>query len=385
MKLTSLRQVQWATPEHSNAVILEDSDAGIATLSPLLCAEKFQLMISQRLLTHLTPQIVWLTILYVLRTKSIKVAYAAALLRCVKPKIVLTFIDNSRLFQRLAKLLGHSIRFLAIQNGTRMLSRDNPPGSPEIFHTEFACLGQRDVDEYKNHGAHVQHFYPIGSLKDSYYRQLRPDLPVEKRFDICLISQIKPMHYQYYPKTMQSLELLTSHVKRFCDTHQTTVCVAARRHPDDRKDLFEWESEWFRERLGVHAEVIPNDVSVFTSYSLIDESRVSLAMHTTLLHEGFGRGNRILSCNYSGDPRYDFPVAGPWSLSDPSYGTFEVKLLKLLQMSDVEYTALVGQWPHYLIGYDVAEPTYCFLQHLIADAIAGAPAPYRGLKTSSNG
>lgn len=343
---------------------------------PLFLGESFVPIESKGLFSIVTPLLFIIFFWYFMRCKSLKVAYAAAFLRLIKPKIVVTFIDNSQLFQRVALLLYGSMRFLAIQNGARMLSRDNLFGSMPIFHSEFACLGERDIGEYRKHGAKVQHFYPIGSLKDSYFRAIQPTPTTHKRFDLCLISQIKKQHYQHYPKTMESLELLANHLRRFCDMHDTSICVAARRHPNGRGDLFDWETQWFHDRLGGRAEIIANDVADFTSYALVDSSRVSLALHTTMIHEGFGRGNRILACNFTGDARYDFPVAGAWSLTDPSYEAFEIRLLNVLQMSDVEYSKLAGKWLHYLIGYHTKQPTHIFLQQLIADAVAGAPAPF---------
>lgn len=369
-------QLRWRIPVSAPIVVLDGACESNKTLVPLFSGQTFVAVESKDLFGIVTPMLVLKSLWYFLLSKSLKTAYAAALLSCIKPRIVVTFIDNSLLFQRVASLLNDSMRFLAIQNGVRMPSRDNPPGSPRIFHSEFACLGERDIDEYRKNGAEVKFFYPVGSLKDSYFRATHPSPPIQKRFDLCLISQIKRQHYQHYPMTMESLELLAKHLRRFCEVHGTTLCVAARRHPKGKAELFDWERQWFRERLGEHVEIIANDVTAFTSYSLVDVSRVSLALHTTMIHEGFGRGNRVLACNFTGDDRYDFPIAGAWSLTDQSYEAFEAHLLNLLQMSDVEYAELTGKGPHYLIGYSPESPTHVFLQQLIADAVAGAPAPF---------
>lgn len=377
-------KLRWRVSLPAAIVVLDGASESTETLSPLFAGEPFIALESRSVFCVLTPLILIKSIWYFLRSKSVQVAYVAALLSCIKPKIVVTFIDNSLLFQRVAALLHGSIRFLAIQNGVRMLSRDNPLGAPRVFHSEFVCIGERDVDEYRKHGAEVGFFYPIGSLKDSYFRAVQPTPPKKKRFDLCLISQIKQQHYRHYPKTMESLELLARHLKRFCETNNVSLCVAARRHPNGKADLFDWETQWFRDRLGGAAEIIPNDTTAFTSYALVDASRVTLALHTTLIHEGFGRGNRTLSCNFTGDGRYDFPIPGIWSLTDTSYEAFEERLLALLEMSDVEYSELLGKWPNYLIGYQAQCPTHIFLKQLIASAVAGKPAPFVFLPDSEN-
>ena len=323
---------------------------------------------------YLTPSIIFWTIRHFLKTGSLTVGYAVAVLRHIRPNIVVTFIDTQGAFQKTAQYY-KGCRFLAIQNGSRLLTRDNPPGSPMIYHSEFACLGRYEIDQYTKHGASVQRFYPIGSLKDSYYRARQPVPSPIKRFDLCLTSQIKPQHNRIYPETMKGLELLTLHLKRFCETHGTTLCIAGRKHPDRGKEFFEWECNWFRERLGNIPRIFPNVRGEYTSYSLIDSSRVSLGQHTTVLREGFGRRKRILSCNFTGNRMYDFPVDGPWALSDPAYEVFERRLIWLLEVSDEEYNNLCGNWPEYLIAYDAEMPAHIFLQKLIADAVGLKDGP----------
>lgn len=372
----------WRTSRSASIVVLDGSRETTETLERLFSGRDYVAIESNDLFSIVTPLLFLKLVWYFLRIKSLKAAYVAALLSVIQPRIVVTFIDNSLLFQRVARILDGSMRFLAIQNGMRMLARDNPSGSPTIFHSEFACFGEHDIFEYRKHGAEVKCFYPIGSLKDAYFRASHPEPPKQKLFDLCLISQIKPQHYQVYPKTMESLELLTKHLKRFCENHGTTLCVASRRHPDGKAEIFQWETEWFREHLGYHAEIIANDIKNFTSYSLVDASRVSLALHTSMLHEGFGRGNRILACNYTGDDRYDFPIPGIWCLTDPTYEAFESRLMNILQMSDLEYSERTGIWPTYLISYQRECPTHDFLQRLIADAADGVPLFFDDTKYS---
>jgi len=362
-------------PARCDIMILDGGQPVIADLlSTLFDGAPFTVFDSERSIRYITPAIIARAIWYLVCSRSITVAYGAALVRAVHPKIVVTFIDNSRLFQRVARLLkARGPRFLAIQNGVRMLARDNPPGSPQIFHSEFACFGGHDVAQYRAHGACVEKFYPIGSLRDSLYRAGRGTAAVAKRYDLCLISQIKPQHYKAHPRTMRSLALLAAHTRRYCEMHGTSVCVAARRHPEHNAQLFEWEQTWFREHLGDWVDVIPNDPGEYTSYSLVDQSRVSLALHTTLLYEGFGRGNRVLSCNFTGDPLYSFPAGSPWALDSADYETFEKRLGSLLTMPDETYIRSAGHWPAHLIAYDPQQPAHEFLRRIISEAVRGAP------------
>lgn len=367
---------RWRLQGSASIVILDGDDNSIQVLKPLFSDVGFLFIDPNRVFSLLTPMLLMRSLWYFFLSGSVKIAYTTAFLSIIRPRIVITYIDNSIAFQGVARLLHGSMRFLAIQNGVRMLSRDNPPGSKKIFHSEFACFGEYDVSQFNNSGAEVLHFYPIGSLRDSYYRSYRKSLPLRKKYDVCLVSQIKPQHYKYYPKTMKSLELLAGYLKRFCDIHNKSLCIAARRQLGDSKGLFDWEAKWYRQYLGDSVNIIPNDNSIFNSYTLVDESHVSVALHTTMLHEGFGRYCRILACNFTNDDRYDFPVAGIWRLSDRSYEAFECALLRLLSISDEDYSKLAGTLPEYLIGYDQEYPTHTFLKQLIVEAVDGLPAPF---------
>lgn len=363
---------KWSNPSRAKIVIFHNMQTNL--LIPLLKGEHYEIVCSPEEEIYLTPAILFSTLQYALTTKDLIRAYITAVLDRIKPSIVITFIDNSDHFQRVARYYKNA-RFLAIQNGSRFFEIENPPGSPMIYHSEFLCFGRYEVDQYTRHGAVVEKFYPVGSLKDSYHRARRSTQFKEKRFDLCFVAQIGPGYYKTYPMVMESMDLLARHLNEFCKQHGTTLCVASRLHPDRDKAQFEWQAEWFQERLGDLPQIIPNILEEYTSYSLIDSSRVSVGMFSTLLREGFCRGNRILSCNFSGHHFYDFQVEGPWSLSDQQYEVFEQRLLWLLNMTDDEFSSHCGETLDYLIGYDEKMPTHIFVEELIADALSGVPRP----------
>ena len=363
----------WAAPGRVDIAVLDGTNLQI--LLPLFGPHSYGVVHVDGSAICVNPGIVVRTLRHLVATRKLVLAYVLALLESMQPSIVVTFIDNSVLFYWAAERYA-AARFLAIQNGNRLPARDNPPGSPRIYFREFACLGRFEIDQFASHGAQVETYYPIGSLKDSYYRARRSGSHTAKDFDLCLPSQFKPEVRVYRSERIDSFDVLTQHVRRFCEAHGTTLCVPLRYHPDDANRAgYEWEREYFETRLGALARLVPNIPSEYTTYGLVDRSRVSIGMHTTVLREGFGRGNRILSCNYSGNPVYTFPVAGPWALTDPTYDVFEQRLLWLLKASDEEYEAVSGDLPSYLITYDEQKPTHVFLQQLIADAVRGAPEP----------
>lgn len=339
-------------------------------LAPLFPGESFERALPWDEPWPITPLLASRALWHGVRLRSLEAGYLAAMIEAVKPKIVITYIDNSLHYQKVVSVFPQ-MRFLAIQNGGRLVERDHM--SRPVRHRDFACFGQVDVEQYKAYGARVDRYLPIGSLKDAYYRAQYGGAIQEKKFDLCFVSQVKPQHDKVYPKTMESLSLLASHMSRFAREHGKSVCVAARRGPGNPN--WDWECSWYRERMGADVAILPNSGAEYSSYRTIDQSRVSLAMHTTLLREGFGRGARVLSCNYTGDPRYDFPEPGPWSLTDPSYQAFEERLDTILSWSSEEWERVSSKSQKRVMAYEESRPTDAVLREAIRSALSGERRP----------
>lgn len=366
----------WA-PQPAKIAVLDGT--GLSILTPLFDGERYEVVPLDGKAIFVSPRILLSALRHAIRMRGLSVTfamagYAVAVLERIKPAIVVTSIDNSAVFQ-LAGQRFRAARFLAIQNGGRLLDRDHPVGrSLPIRLREFACMGQYEIDQFVRHGAIVERYYPIGSLRDAYYREGRQSEDVrEKEFDLCLPSQFKPGARLVFSERLDSFDVLARHVRRFCESHGATLCVPLRRHPDTDPAGYDWECRYLGDLLGDCGQVFANVQGAYTTYSLVDRSRVSIGMHSTVLRESFGRGNRVLSCNYTGDPVYTFPLPGPWRLTDPAYEAFEQRLLWLLNASEDDYAERCGGLPGYLISYNEELPTHAFLRRLIADAVRGVP------------
>ena len=370
---TFLRARKSWGPRQAKIAVLHGSL--LSSLPPLFGEQRYEVVYLDGEVVYVDPRILISALRHVIETRKLKVGYALAVLERIKPAIVVTYIDNSAVFQMAAQRF-RSARFLAIQNGARLLDHENPVSSPTIYHREFACFGRLEIDEFTRHGAQVETYYPIGSLKDAYYRAGRvKGAAVAKEFDLCLPSPFRRGAQFVYPECVDSFKVLTQHVRHFCESHGTNLCVALRESLDTDPARYEWECQYLEGLLGDRAQMFPNVPGAYATYGLVDRSRVSLGMCSTVLREGFGRGNRILSCNYTGNPVYDFPVPGPWALNDPAYEVFEQRLLWLLRATEEEHAKLCGDSPSFVMGYDDRMPTHVFLQNIIADAVRGSAEP----------
>lgn len=288
----------------------------------------------------------------------------------VKPSIVLTFIDNSSTFHQLdANNKDDRIKFIAIQNGARKfngpieLVKKSTPDPKTVYHSNFFCFGEYDVDLYQKHGASVKNFYPCGSLIDSYSRSLTYDNTI-KTSDIYLVvndwSQA-PYESPWGP-FRQDYELLLKHLKKFQRRNGQTIVVNYRNVIGS--DEYEYEVKWFHKYLGTNVHYVDRNGKDFQSYSIADHAKVVVGMHSTLLREFFGRGNKVLECNY-GDLHFDVLVEGMWQLKEKGYEIFEKRLLDLLVMGADDYKTLCGKYPSYFIGYDEAQPTHAVISSFI--------------------
>jgi surface carbohydrate biosynthesis protein len=295
--------------------------------------------------------------------KKIKPSYFAALIEVINPKVVVTFIDNSGLFNEISSILRgrNSIRFLAIQNGCRFSENSN---IKDTFATDFFCFGQREIDLYKSCGSRVENFHKVGSLVDSYYRKKKRKLQI-KKYDICIVSQLSPRHQLANPRTYESFESIVSYTKKFCLKHGLSLCVAMRRGNKSNKEAFDWELKWFSERLGSFASIFPNDEHTYYSYSLLDSSSVTIGQHSSLLYEGLGRKNKIFFCNFSGTREYNFKGSNVLNLNFKNYFAFEKRLLYILEMTYKAYSTYMEFNNSYYLNYSVSNPTYIAIKRKI--------------------
>ena len=353
------------------AKILVVDGCGLEVLTPLFNGETYAVLYTRGELLNFSTNVIRKAFINWVHGNSFVLSYAMAFLDIVKPTVVITFIDNNALFQQLdAKTNCESIKFIAIQNGSRItLSRDNPKGSRAVYHSNFFCFGNYEVDQYKSHGACVQTFYPWGSLIDSYYRSSPRMKEKSSQADICLVSEAwQTVSYDLrYCHARRSFELLMDYTRTFIARTGRSLLVACLYSIDTRE--LSSEIDCCCKYLGKDTMCIPNSRQSRTSYLLTDNARVVVGGISTLLREAFGRGRKVLACNYTDDSIYDFPVDGIWSLKERGYTVFEERLLALLSMEPDSYRKLSSAQAAYLVGYSEANPTHSLLQSVIAEQI----------------
>ena len=289
------------------------------------------------------------------RRTSRGVMYDCATLMTIKPKVVLTFIDNSNRFGLLSRVY-QKAKFFAIQNGFRGPRVQDFPRI--IYVTNLFCHGQETVDKYKEGGHKINQYFIVGSLKDGLYRA-ENRVKQKKKFDICFISEYRHERFlTSMPGAALNARVILSYIERYSKTYGMNVCVAF-----SSKDnvVIEGisesclEEQFIKENIGMSKlSLIPND-GRFSTYKAIDESHVAINLQSTIGLEAFGRGCKVLFCNATGDSYYDIPGIGKtgiWALrlGVDDYNLFEARLKEIIACSDEEWQQKTSNVADYFVS-----------------------------------
>jgi surface carbohydrate biosynthesis protein len=304
------------------------------------------------------------------RLASSGVIYDRATLMTMKPKVVLTFIDNSHRFGVLSRIYPKA-QFFAIQNGFR---GPRVQDFPRIIHvTNLFCHGQETIDKYKEAGHNVDRYIIVGSLKDGLYRA-QQKAKNQKRFNICFISEYRYERFSTsMPGAAYNAKILLSYIERFCRENDASVCVACSSKNTVVEGLNEsaLERQYITENISIEdLELIPND-GRFSTYSAIDRSDIAINLQSTIGLEALGRGCKVLFCNVTGDPYYDIPGVGEtgiWALQvgENGYDVFKARITEILGHSDEEWRVKTEK----VAGYFVSSEENVLPQQKIVEELA---------------
>jgi len=372
-------RVRWVAPDPVDVVICYATNREY--LLPLCGSARTQVLeVESRRTLQLSWGLLTGFIGLLLQGHRPKIAYFSALLRRLDPAIVITYIDNSELFHEVARVNHRHMRFLAIQNGARVdVVEMSPQAARRIFIPEFACFGEYERDLYSQKGAQIGRFIPIGSLREAYFRrywqQAAPVSGERYDHDLCVVAEASPGWNRMYPGSEDAIGNIAKYAVRLAREEGLKVVIAGKRDiapGQARAHIHQRDTEvaWYEKYIGDEVPVTPRVREQFTTYGLMSRSRVSMALMSTTLREAASRGCRVLSCNFSGDRRWDFCVDGLWSLTEDSYEAFADRVTTLLSMSDEAYRLESAKMAEYAMNNDDRHPTHVVLEKIIADAVA---------------
>jgi hypothetical protein len=229
--------------------------------------------------------------------------------------------------------------------------------------TLFA-LGEYDKLHYRRWGNIHRKILPVGSLNDSVYRSsFSPN--VEKLYDVCIVERsVDPDTRKEFTRMNTAIwTMLTDFLNQVATRENLKVVVAL-----SESTKMAVVREWFSSRFDIALDFVDGSTE-FATYRAIDSSHISVGGTSTALVEGLGRGNKILSFNFSDTPLFDLPVHPICRLHQPDFTTFCQRFEELRNLSHDDFWELTRQSTRFINSYDSDRPTHVVLRAFIEAAI----------------
>ena len=327
---------------------------------------------------------------------NIMTAYLSSLLEIVRPKVVLTKIDNSLKFFDIAKIFDNKINFVAIQNGARYdlkrhkhlykAKKINSDLTKNFYIPNFLCFGQFEIDDYKKNGIKVKNFSKVGSLQmaNFFYHIEKNKISLKKSlYDICLISDTMPAGSNDEwdaPSLEEGFGKTMKYTIKFCMKHNMKMIFSwKRKNKKTTPKAFNDELVFYKKHLNdiefnylVRSIYIEKDK--FSSYKAMFQSNIAIGTYTTMLSENLGTGGKILSCNCTYSDIFDFPIEGICSIKNCNFKEFEKRLLDIHSISKENYFSRLSKDKHYVMEYNEKISTIEILRKKIDLFLADEPS-----------
>ena len=306
--------------------------------------------------------------------KNLITIYSYTVLKMIKPKIVITSIDNHGQFSDLARLLDDEIQFLAVQNANRydfainLFKYENRIAKKNInndlYLPHYFCFGQLEIDDCNLYKINVKNFYKYGSIGVAnffhYLNQNKIKLNKNK-YDICLISELSEGENAAYKHNSmeEGFAQIARFAIKFSRKHKLKFIFAGKRIKQTAlgKDSYDREINFYKKYLDKSDfDYLMNNFNekkdFLSSFQAIFESKVAVAAQSTLLRNKIGLNEKILACNLTNFKIYDFPINGVCTINNCNYEDFENRLQKILNMSIKDYFYNIDRDKSYIMTFD---------------------------------
>ena len=292
--------------------------------------------------------------------------YLLSCIKCFKPKVVVTLIDNYPVFHWLCKHYKDA-EFVAIQNGSRSKVEFRELKAPyRIGH--FFCFGEYERDFYSKLGHKIDHYYPVGSILGGYYKYVTNKDSISK-YDICVVSCWRGNigNRPDVQKTMESMRKMDLFLCRYIKEYNLKVSIIMRSEPNspDRNiPVYGDEKEYFKNIYSDSVDLIDPDFKEHNIYRVMDESNLIVSAGSTALREAFGWGKKVLCCDFTGTNLYnDYdPVI---LFSAENYDLFKTRLNEIRHMPYEEYIIKTKDYASYLMNYNPDCPPHLLIRQKI--------------------
>ena len=348
-------KLKFANPSYKEIVIFDDTS--IDDLKYILSKRKYFILSAR--FNRISKIYISLRILYFFFkdfNNNIFSSYLIALIKVIKPKIVLTTIDNSWKFHEIAKSLRkEKIDFLAIQNAARYdleennllfkkkLIKKNPNNN--FFIPQFVCYGDYVEKEYRKNKIKVGQYYNFGSLRLSNYLRYIKEKKIKLRknfYDVSFVSGYSLNKDEIYNESGidYAWAKMCAYTIRFCIRNKLKFLFIAKARKEIKKKK---EINFFKKYLSkeefiyLKKNFLNNNQNKYAPYKAIHETNVLTGVVSTMLQDKLALDGKILVCNFTNHKTWDFPIKNFCFLKKPSMENFQKRLGLILKLSNKKY------------------------------------------------
>ncbi|HIF15600.1 MAG TPA: hypothetical protein EYQ86_09955 [Bacteroidetes bacterium] len=266
-----------------------------------------------------------------------------------QPSIVITFIDNSSIFQWISRHYSKS-NFFAIQNGNRSKKELTLDFKNNL--TTFFTFGDYEKKQYYKYGHNANVFAPVGSFISAIYCNEIISTDINK-YDICLVSQHKLAIFNDIKndELKNNLELIDNNLSKYLTTHKNLSLLVLCRYTRD-SDGGKFEQEYFNSVYGQKAKLYFQDNFEYSTYKGMAESSMIISCYSTSATEASGWGKKVLFCDYSKNNIFADYKTGIWLTTNSEYNVFSDIVTKIISMDKAKYKDLTGDYFNHIMNYD---------------------------------
>lgn len=278
-----------------------------------------------------------------------------------RPKIILTYTDDSRNTQLMDAILHRHIPVISIQNGRRWHCKsllDDPRNALSYiapgFHSCFAALSPQEADSHRKAKWLIDELYVIGSINAAV--TLRKAKIDRYLYDICIIENSEEGLTRQSNSEM--VKLINSYYSR---NRHLRVCVALKRN-----NLQPGYQKYFnsvRKLYDSNIDLIPRNIngsSVGTTLS----SHLTIGVLSTLLIETFGMGGKIYPLNFE-HQAYDSAYDCLNLNMRPTSVEFDAIVDELLSLDQTSYIRDNAEAMQYIGGISITDNPILLLRGLV--------------------
>ena len=267
---------------------------------------------------------------------KLKLNYFIAIISEINPEIVISIIDNSPEFWKLANHFENQIKFIGVQNATRGdLIENEDAWDKETFFTNYVCFSEFDIKAVNSlTKIKVKKYFIGGSIRNSNFQiKIKKDhyKPITEKYDICFISKQdlseKEGEKGRRQELIDLLEITATYVKKF----RKKIIIAAKRNYNPV------EENLYNKIFSGSLFKINWRTDKFKSYEAIESSEITIGLSSTILREAFLYKTKIICCEYRKRENYWDPFSSLNLLTNISYNNLEKRLNLLFKLNFEDY------------------------------------------------